>query len=263
MLTKLNHKRQNPGESSSIADDKKSSEDLTRLLNCLDSIGRSITAPAKIHAKPESLSENISKLEKAGFYITGVLPNNLLVITPIDDEKPTSVNASLLENVSVINGNVRIINDAEPDVSLKNLKTINGDATIDGFNGLHYKDDYFWRISNVEFPNLESVGNLTFSSCDSTIKMPKLTNIKGSFTADSTCAHGNTVQIPNIKNIEGDLNIQRGLVESSPAISYAVKGSMNAVPPLKDDKFADLRVINNGEIVKTYTFTDKAKEVLK
>ena len=247
-----------------IASESGKSEALSGTLDFLGTIGRAYAATsAKISPNLLKLLAQKEELEKAGFDVK-IQPNNLLSITSKDTETPTRVGITLLKNVSEINGNVIIYNDDRQfNADVRDLKTINGNVNLYGFNSECRENGASnWGYAcEIKFPNLETVGNLTVKNSACYLVMPKLANVKGSFNVDSSCDYDNVVYVPGIKNIQGDLNIQRGNVVSSPAIFNAVEGSMNAVPPLAETNgYLTVKSKNTESI---YLFTNEPEKIVK
>lgn len=209
-------------------------ENMTDVLDALGSIGKGIAAVnSKNNPDEQQILKEKEQLENAGFNVE-INPDKTLTVSVKDSSGMQRVGISLLKNVSEINGNVEIYNDSDQlNVKREKLTSINGDVRISGFNDeCRETDAANWGYACfIDFPNLKNVGNLTVSNSACYLHFAKLSQIDGTFTVDSSCESDNRVYLPKISEVKGDFNIQKGTVETSPAIFNAVDGKLNAIPP--------------------------------
>lgn len=257
---------QNQPDNLKFADPNQGSlENMANVLDALGNIGKGLaTVNSKNNLDEQQMLKQKEQLENAGFNVK-IKPDNTLSVSVKDSSVMQEVGISLLTNVSEINGNVSIYNDAHQlNVRLEKLTTINGDVRISGFHDECREEGApnSGYSCFIEFPNLKNVGNLTVSNSACYLTLPELSQIDGTFTVDSYCESDNEIYLPKVSEVNGDFNIQTGTVDASPAIFNAVHGKLNAIPPQEGDEGYLIVFDRNSKFESEYIFTN-TPEIIK
>lgn len=192
------------------------------------------TLVTSVDKKQERKQEIIDRLEKDGFKTETKEDGTMVLDTSNSKDKLIHPEELEFLKVSEIKGDIFVYNDMGFNYNFKDLEKVSGNMILSNF-------DYecrqggapnYWYACMIEFPKLKEVGGLDFIHSGARYDLPSLETIKGDFSIDQARGWGgdNSVNIPNIKNIEGDVNIQYGVVYANPSIFAGVKGKMNTRP---------------------------------